>query len=597
MIQNKRNLQKFFIIFSLFFFGCSYNSNTISSTSQKPTNDTWIGEPASGFRKLKTISAKKFMVSSANQYASAAGREILAKGGNAIDAAIATQLVLNVVEPYASGIGGGGFLLYYDAKSDKAIYFNGRETAPAKANPNMFLDKNGKAREFSDVVRGGLSVATPGLLKILKEAHNQYGKLPWADLFQSAIKIANDGFIVDERMRALSLQISYIKDFDETAKIYLDQNGQARKVGDIIVNPLIAKTLELIAKDGIEPFYQGKIAEDIVKATSKSKINPGYLSLTDLEKYQIKTGDLICGNYHKYKICSMPLPSSGGVTLLQTLGILENFNLAKMNPNSAKSVHLISEAIRLAYADRNKYLGDVEDAPIDKMLDKSYLKYRSSLINLKKAAINFEAGKFTNNISQKKKSINLESVELPSTTHISIVDESGSAVSLTSSIEYFFGSAISVDGFLLNNQLTDFSFIAEVDGKPVANRIEGGKQPRSSMSPTFVFDKNDKLVMVVGSPGGPRIIQFVLKTIIAHLDWKMDIQKAISLPNHVALNNIIELEQNTDLTRLKSNLVAMGHRVKILPITSGIHAITIDRKNKILRGGADPRRVGVAIGI
>lgn len=576
----------------LFLFSCSGNAPSKQSIS---LSDTWVGEADSGFKKLEVISAKKYIVSSANNQASRAGEEILAKGGNAIDAAIATQLVLNVVEPHSSGIGGGGFLLYFDAKSNKTIYFNGRETAPAKAYPRMFLDKEGKPREFSDAVRGGLSVGTPGLLQALKEAHKKYGKLPWADLFQAAIKIANDGFVVDERMRALSLKISYLKDFNETAKIYLNKNGEAHKVGDIITNPIMAKTLTTLSKKGIAPFYSGKIANDIVRAASKSKINPGFLSAQDLKNYKIKVGDLICSSYRSYKICSMPLPSSGGVTLLQTLGILENFDLSKIKPNSAESIHLISEASRLAYADRNEYIGDISSTPIEKMLNKSYLKSRSELINLKKAAINFEAGKFANDNLEPKKLANINSFEPPSTTHISIVDEYGNAVALTSSIEYFFGSAISVDGFLLNNQLTDFSFIPEIDGKPVANRIEAGKQPRSSMSPTFVFDKNNKLIMVAGSPGGPRIIQFVLKTIIANLDWKMDIQKAISLPNHVVLNNIVELEQGSEIVELETKLKRMGHQVKIVPIVSGIHAITLDNKN--LQGGADPRRGGLAVGI
>ncbi|MDX2083420.1 MAG: gamma-glutamyltransferase [Rickettsiales bacterium] len=553
-------------------------------------SDFWVGEPASKFRKLESVSGQKFMVVTADEYASKAGAEILQKGGNAIDAAITAQMVLNVVEPQSSGIGGGGFLLYFDAKTKKTLFFNGRETAPAKAYPSMFL-KDGKAREFNDVVQGGLSVATPGALKILYEAHQKYGKLPWHELFEPAIKIARDGFVVSERLHTLANYISYLKNSDQAKKVYLKEDGRAYEVGEIIKNPQLAQTFSIIAKQGIEPFYHGKIANDIVDAVKNSKVNPGILQLEDLKNYRSKKGNLICSSYRlKYKICSMPLPSSGGITLLQILGILENFDLGELAPQSPQAIHLIVEATRLAYADRNQYLGDVAAVPIDKMLDKNYLKERSKLINQKQALAKITAGKFS---KTDKKIINNITNELPSTTHLSIVDNEGNAVSFTSSIEYFFGSALMVDGFLLNNQMTDFSFIPEINGKKVANRIEPNKQPRSSMTPAFVFDQNDKLLMVVGSPGGPRIIQYSLKVILDYLDWKIDIQKAISMPNFVVLNDVIELEKNTPITKLEKSLKAMNHQVKIIEITSGIHAITVD--DNIIKGGADPRRDGVAI--
>ena len=288
----------------------------------------------------------------------------------------------------------------------------------------------------------------------------------------------------------------------------------------------------------------------------------------------------------------MPLPSSGGIALLQILGILENFDLAKLKPSSLEAIHLITEATRLGYADRNKYVADVADVPIDQMLNKEYLKQRAGLIDLNKAMPEAKAGEFVD--VKTVYNIDKKAVELPSTTHLSVVDSEGNAVAMTSSIEYYFGSVLNVDGFVLNNQLTDFSFIPEIDGKPVANRLEPGKQPRSSMSPTFVFDENNNLIMVVGSPGGPRIIQFVLKTIIAYLDWGLDIQKAISLPNFVVLNDTIELEKRTDLEKLQTDLEKMNHKVKIADLISGINAIVI--KPDGLEGGADPRRLGVAIG-
>jgi gamma-glutamyltranspeptidase/glutathione hydrolase len=579
-------MKKYLLIYSFFLLAaCNHQAANFS------LSDIWIGEPDSGFRDLKVVTGKKFMISSGNELASRAGSDIMVQGGNAIDAAIAAQLVLNIVEPQSSGIGGGAFILYYDKKSGETIYFNGRETAPKNSKSDMFLDKNGKPREFNDVVRGGLSVGTPGLLMAMAKAHKKYGKLPWEKLFQPAIKIANDGFIASNRFHILSSNISYLKDFGETAEIYLDKNGKAFKTGDKITNPKMVKTLKIISKEGIDPFYKGKIAHDIANVVQNSKINPGYLSLDDLKNYQIKTGDLLCDSYRKkYKICTMPLPA-GGVTLLQIMGILENFDLSKFKPNSVEAIHLISEATRLAYADRNQYLADTADIPIHKMLDKDYLAKRAKLVDPNKAIEKIEPGKFT---YKQNSVINNLVIELPSTTHLSVVDAAGNAVSMTSSIEYFFGSAISVDGFMLNNQLTDFSFEPIKNGNLVANRLEPKKQPRSSMSPTFVFDEKDKLIMIVGSPGGPRIIQFVVKTIINHLDFGLNAQESISIPTFVVLNNVIELEKNQDIIQLEPELKKMGHKTKVIEITSGIHAITID-KNKI-EGGADPRREGVAVG-
>ena len=558
------------------------------------TNDTWTGEGYSGFRDLVVVNGKKHMISTSHEMASIAGQEVLKKGGNAIDAVIAAQMVLNVVEPQSSGIGGGAFLLYYNAKTKETHYYNGRETAPQSASDKIFLDANGKPREFSDVVHGGLSVGTPGLLKLLKAVHEKYGKLPWEELFDPAIKIADVGFPMENRITVITDNLNSLKKFDPLAKFYYDKDGKSKPIGDLIKNPELSDTFKIIAKEGIDSFYNGKIADDIVAAVKDSKINPGYLSKQDLEDYQIKEGDLICGTYRvKYKICSMPLPSSGGVTMLQILGILENFDLSKIKPSSLEAVHLISEATRLAYADRNKYLADVANVPVAEMLDKSYLKERSALINLYKAMPKVESGTFPG--SDKLGYVINDKSERSSTTNISVIDDEGNAIVMTSSIEYLFGSGLMVDGFVLNNQLTDFSFVPEIDGKPVANRLEPRKQPRSSMSPTFIFNNdNGKLLMVVGSPGGPRIIQYVVKTIIANLDWNMDIQKAISLPNHVVLNNIIELENRTSLVELQKELVEMGHETKIVDITSGISAITVSDSG--LSGGADPRRSGIAAG-
>ncbi len=585
-----QNFYRGFIAFFLIISVSCCHKKAAESGSFSYSSDVWIGEGFSGFDDYKVSTAKKFMISASEKLATEAGKLMLKKGGNAVDAAIAAQMVLNVVEPQSSGIGGGVFILYYDSKSKKTIYFNGRETAPELAKSDIFLDKKtGKPREFIDVVGGGLSVATPGALKALKAAHEKYGKLSWGELFEPAIKIAENGFVLSEKIYAILKSQPHLTRFG-SMKIYYDEFGQPKKVGEIIKNLELAKTFRTIAKEGIEPFYRGKIAQNIVSAVRNSPINPGLLSLSDLKNYHIKTGDLLCRNYRiKYKICSMPLPSSGGVTLLQTLGILENFEIAKMKPLSIESVHLISEATKLAYADRNEYVADSADVPISKMLDSNYLKQRAALINMDRALENVAPGNFS---SKKNRANNVN--EKPSTTHLSIVDADGNAVSMTSSIEYFFGSVLMVDGFVLNNQLTDFSLAPKINGKDVANRLMPGKQPRSSMTPVLVFDKNDNLLMVVGSPGGPRIIQYVLKAVIAYLDWGYDIQQAISLPNHIALNNVIELEDRTSLSELKPELEKLGHKVVVTDITSGIHGVVIGKN--YISGGADPRRHGSADG-
>lgn len=570
------------ILIFLFLFACKSAENHVEK------NDEWIGEKYLNRAAYKSVSGKKFAIATADELASKAGAEILKKGGNAVDAAIAAQMVLNVVEPQSSGIGGGLFLLYFDAKAKKTIYFNGRETAPMAAHEKIFLDEKGQVRDFADVVNGGLSVATPGVLKALFAAHQKYGKISWKELFAPAIEVARDGFLLDYKIHAILEQLPHLKDFSG-AKIYFNEDGSPKKIGSLIKNPQLAKTFETLANQGIAPFYQGEIARNIVAATSSSKTNSGFLSLKDLADYQIKTGELLCANYRlKYKVCSMPLPSSGGVTILQMLGILENFDLSKFKPNSPQAIHLFAEATRLAYADRNEYVADLPNVPIAEMLDKKYLRQRASLISLEKSLKKVAPGKFQKPVEPLNSTL-----EKPSTTHLSIIDQEGNAVSMTSSIEYLFGSALMVDGFVLNNQLTDFSLSPEINGKKVANRVQPGKQPRSSMSPVFVFDEKNNLLMTVGSPGGPAIIQYVAKTIIATLDWGLDIQEAISLPNFVALRGRVELEEGTDLVKIKPALEKIGHQVLMTNITSGIQGISV--KNNFLTGGADSRRYGSAI--
>lgn len=560
------------------FFGCtpkiSYNS----------LQNTWVGEKYVNYQHYQTIVGDKFMVSSSEELASKIGLDILKKGGNAIDASIAVQLALNVIEPHSSGIGGGLLMIYHHKKTKKNIYFNGRETSPSKAFPEMFFDENHQPRKFQDALQGGLSVGTPGVLKTLYLAHKKYGKLNFSELFDPAINLARNGFVMNQRIYNSLDNLDYLKNFSGMDNFY-DDNKKIKKIGSIIYNFELANTLENIAKNGINIFYDGAIAKKIVNAVQNSKINPGLLSLDDLKNYQPKTGKLICIFYRqKFKICSMPFPS-GGVATLQSMAILENFNLSDLKPNSPLAIHLIAEANKLTTADKKQYFGDVDHEIISKLLDKKYLKNRAQQIDLKLANTNVQAGQ----LNIPKKIIN-NNLEKPSTTHFSIVDKEGNVVALTSSIEYFFGSGLVVEGFALNNQLTDFSLNPYHNHRLVANAIAPNKQPLSSMAPTFVFDKNNNLILALGSPGGPRISQFIVKTLIAYLDWNLDIQQAISLPNFIAINNFLELEDRTILTTLKKSLEQMNHRVVITDITSGINAISLDKN--ILKGGADPRRNG-----
>jgi len=553
------------------------------------SKDSIQPEPKSIEVRKAELSTDEFMVVTGTRLSSEAGEYILSKGGNAVDAAIASQLVLNLVEPHSSGIGGGGFFVFWDSKNKQSYFYDGRETAPQHYDPEVFLDKNGKPRDFFDVLDGGLTVGVPSLLKLLKTVHEKHGQLPWFELFVPAIDLAKNGFDVSPRLEMLLEEAKHIKNFENTYEYFYDTVG-GEQVRQKIYNHQFAETLRQIAENGIDDFYQGKIALDIVNAVNNTKRNPGYLTIEDLSRYEVLSKDLICTKYRKYKVCSIPMPSSGGVAILQTLGILEHFDLTQMAPNSAESVHIISEALRLAYADRNKYTADDRFVyvPVKQMLSKKYLKQRSFLINIDSSLIDVQPGQFTRLANF------VQPVDHPSTTHLSIVDKDGNAVSFTSSIQYFFGSGLTTHGFLLNNQLTDFAFVPMVDGKKVANRPEAGKKPRSSMSPTLVFDEDNKLYMVVGSPGGSRIISYVVKTIVSVLDFDVPINEAVALPNFTKMNNKLELEKGSYLEEYQGILEQKGHEVLIHDMTSGLHAILI--KGGKLYSGVDPRREGLALG-
>lgn len=547
----------------------------------------------------EAILGKRYMISAANPLAVEAGAQILEEGGSAIDAAIATQLVLNVVEPQSSGIGGGGFLLYWDAGAKKLHVYDGRETAPALAHETMFLGRDGKPMRFGDAVKGGRSVGTPGLLKMLEHAHRKHGHVEWSRLFADAMRLSRDGFPLSPRLHELLSTTAHIREFRTTLRPYLKPNGTLKNVGELVVNKPLHDTFAEIALKGSGPFYNGKIAADMVAAVQESPVNPGLLSAHDLKHYAVRERDAVCAPYREYQVCSMPPPSSGGIALLQALAILEKLtavlDIRKFEPVSLDAAHVFSEVSKLAYADRNYYLADPDftEVPVKALLAPGYIAKRAAMVQPGKAMAEAPHGVFRSRAD----AIRLPAPEeRPSTTHISVVDINGNAVSMTTSIEYAFGSGLATGGFLLNNQLTDFSFSPTLPDRvtPHPNRVEPGKRPRSSMTPAMVFDKNGKLVMVIGSPGGGRIIEYVLQTIIAVIDWNLNIQQAINLPHYLNMNGPTELEAGTSAANLKEGLEKLGHTVKVADTPSGLHGIT--RINGELAGGADPRREGIAIG-
>ena len=585
-IKKNKLLSKYILTFLVIF--------SFQITSLKADNENIAPEISTGINSRESITGKEFMVVSANRYASEAGYEIIEKGGNAVDASIAVQMVLNIVEPQSSGIGGGGFMLYYDANKKRISSFDGRETAPAKVTEKLFLDDKNQPLPFFDAIKGGRSVGTPGLIRMLEIAHKKYGKLEWKELFKPAISLTEKGFPLSPRLHKLLSEIKHQKSDLEIQDLYYDKSGSVLKIGTIIRSAKFADILRAIADDP-NNFYEGKIADDIVRTVNSSKFSKGLLSLEDLKNYKAYEKSPICRLYKDNKICGMTTPSSGGVTLLQIIGILDNFRIRDMQFPSVKAISILSEASRLAFADRNKYIADALfiDVPVDRMLDPSYLHKRANLIKDGVAIKEIKAGEISTDYNLYSM---LDDYERPSTTHISIVDKQGNAVSMTSSIEYAFGSGTMVNGFLLNNQLTDFSFISEKDNMKIANRVEPNKRPRSSMSPTIILDKDDNLKMVIGSPGGSRIIGYVTQAIIAVLDWNYDIQKAVNMPHIISKSkNIIELEKNHDLDKYADELNKMGYKTVIRDQNSGLHAIYVN-DNGILIGAADPRREGYAIG-
>lgn len=543
------------------------------------------------------VEAGRWMIAAANPVASGAGARVLKAGGSAADAMVAVQAVLGLVEPQSSGLGGGAFLVWYDAASGRIETLDGRETAPMAATPTLFQDEKGLPLQFYDAVVGGRSVGTPGTPMLMEVAHRKWGRANWAGLFDDAIRLADDGFEVSPRMAgAIADDAERIGRYPATGD-YFVPGGVPLAAGTTLRNPDYAASLRLLAKGGARGFYEGAIAEDIVATVRNAEGNPGVLSLDDLAAYQVKERPPVCVHYRVYDVCGMGPPSSGGLTVGQILKLIEPYDIAALGPDSPEAWRLIGDASRLAFADRGRYMADTDfvPMPVKGLVDPAYLASRSALLGGDKALETVEPGvpEFDHAML-----VDGNAIELPSTSHIVIVDADGNALSMTTTIENGFGSRLMTHGFLLNNELTDFSFRTHENGVPIANRVEPGKRPRSSMAPTIVL-KDGKPVLVIGSPGGSSIIGYVAQAVIAFADWGMDAQQAVSMPHAANRFGAFELEEGTSATALQPPLEAFGFTVKVGEMNSGLQAIAIgeDGNGRLhLSGGADPRREGIALG-
>jgi len=570
--------------------------------AQRQPDASAAPEAASGARARPLATASQHIIVAAHPLAAAAGLAVLREGGNAVDAAITTALVLNVVEPQSSGIGGGGFLLHYRRATARMTVWDGRETAPAAAEARRFTTADGGPMRFMDAVGSGLSVGVPGLLAMLEAAHADAGHLPWSRLVRPAIDVAERGFAISPRLAELIAVDPLLGRSPSARSFFYHADGTPRRAGERMVNPELAAVLRRVAAEGSSAFYRGTLARDIAAAVRTAPV-PGDLDEADLNHYLALRRDALCGPYRAYRICGVPPPSAGAASVLELLALLERFPLSTLKGESLEAVHLFAEAGRLAYADRDRYLADPAflPQPVAQLLDPGYLKERSGLIDPLRAMGRAAPGRLAG-----APAVGADrTLALPATTQISVVDDAGDAVSLTASVESAFGSRILVHGFLLNNQLTDFSFLPNDDTLPAANRVEPGKRPRSSMAPTMVFDDGSKsqgkLRWVLGSPGGPMIINYVAKALVGLIDWNLDAQAASALPNMGNRNGATELEAGTPLEKLAPALRARGHEVRLNDQTSGLNIIglrpagaTVD--TPALEGGTDPRREGVALG-
>lgn len=539
-----------------------------------------LPEIATGFKAGKVSEGQRFMAVTANPLATQAAYEILKRGGNVVDAGIAAQSMLGLVEPQSSGLGGGAFAVLFMAEDQKIYSFDGREKAPMAMETDAFLDKDGKPQDFWSAVVSGRSVGVPGLPRLLEAMHTKFGLLPWSRLFEESIATAEAGFIVSPRLaKMVAEEVKNNRVTPDFKTYFTNSKGQYVKAGDRLKNPAYAKSLLTLSSGGSGPFYKGSIAKDIV---AKVKAQDGQISMRDMDVYRAVSRTPICGEYRTYIVCSMGAPSSGGITIIQALGMLEQFPLKEWGPKDTQSWHAIAEASRIAFADRNKYIADPDfvDVPQEQMIDPAYLRAQGRKINMVFSNPNPVAGK---------------PKEEHGTSHISIVDAYGNVLSMTTTVESAFGSHYMAGGYFLNNQLTDFEFepVGLEDTEAVANRIEGGKRPRSSMAPVIVFNSSREPVLVIGSAGGSRIIGYVLQRIISVIDWDMDIKTALDQKNILARGPKLEMETGVD-EKLVNALVYKNQRVEEGEQTSGLTAISVTSDG--YKGYADPRREGVAMG-
>lgn len=559
-------------------------------------DETVLPEGATGLAETQATQTRNFMAVTANPHATEAAVEVLAKGGSAADAFVAAQAVLGLVEPQSSGLGGGGFLLYYDAATGTVTTLDGRETTPALTPPDIFLQADGTPMNSREAAQGGRSTGVPGTVRLMEEAHDRWGRLAWDGLFAAGVALAEEGFEVSPRMASLvERDAERLGRHPATRAYFFEADGSVIDEGDLLRNPAYAATLRAIGEDP-DNFHGGPIAARMVAAVQTDEGDyRGHLQLADLEIYRVIERDAVCGSYRAHLVCGMGPPSSGGLTVLQMLALLEKFDLPALSPLSVEAEHLFLEATKIAYADRAVYIADPDFGPTPGLglIDPGYIAERAALIDPMQALDSIEAG---NPPWEEARALAPDGTEkLPGTTHLSIVDAEGNILAMTGTIMDAFGNRVMVDGFLLNNELTNFSFQPAIDGVPVANRIEPGKRPLSAMAPTLVFDPQGAPMLVLGSPGGPAIIGYVVRMIMGVVDWGLPVEEAVRLPHVVGIGaGPAALERGTPAEQLAEPLQALGHRTMVWNLNSGIHAIHLTEEG--YRGGVDPRREGKAGG-